>query len=82
MEMDKKKAVHFYQLAAMGGDVASRFNLGVYEKIDTAAGVSRAIEHFKIAAGAGFEPALDKIERLLVLDALTEENTNVSWMRT
>ena len=72
VERDEKKAVHFYQLAAMGGDVISRFNLGVHEK-DDMAGMSRAIAHWKIAAGAGFELALDNIEQLLVFDALAEE---------
>ena len=66
MERDEKKAVHFYQLAAMGGNVASRFQLGAYETNDTA-GLSRTIEHWKIAAGAGFELALDKSNNCLYL---------------
>lgn len=70
VEKNEKKAFHFNQLAAMGGDVTSRFNLGVQcARIR----MEDTIEHWKIAAGAGFELALDKIEMLLECKALTEE---------
>ena len=31
---DKKKAIHYLELAAMGGDADSRHNLGVFEERD------------------------------------------------
>ena len=70
VEKDEKKAFHFYQLAAMGGDVTSRFNLGVQ---CARLRMEDTIEHWKISAGAGFEFALEKIEMLLECKALSEE---------
>jgi len=68
LEKDERKALHYSQLAAMGGDVTARFNLGV-----SCARMEDTIEHWKIAAGSGFELALDKIEMLLKCNALSEE---------
>ena len=30
VEVDQKKAIHYYELAAMGGDVEARHNLGAF----------------------------------------------------
>ena len=51
VERDMKKAKHYYELAAMGGDVPARHNLGVIEQ--KTGNKNRAMKHLMIAAGAG-----------------------------
>ena len=48
---DEKKAMHYYELAAIGGGVYARHNLGILEK--NAGNMDRALKHFMIAAGSG-----------------------------
>ena len=48
MEIDKKKAKHYWELAAMGGDVHARNNLGALE--GRAGNWELAIKHFLISA--------------------------------
>ena len=62
VERDEKKAKHYYELAAIGGHVTSRYNLGCF---DWQAGNSdRALKHFMIAAGSGFTPSLEIIKQM------------------
>jgi len=49
VEVDKKKAYHYYELAAMGGCVAARHNLGSMAK--NAGNMNRALKHYMIALG-------------------------------
>lgn len=49
VEVDKKKAKHHYELAAMGGDSMARNNLGCLEA--KAGNIDRAMKHWMIAAG-------------------------------
>ena len=51
VDINIKKAYHYYELAAMGGDVTARHNLGVLEK--RAGNEQRAYKHYMIAAKAG-----------------------------
>jgi len=51
VEVDKKKATHYYELAAMGGDEISRYNLALDEK--TAGNIDRALKHYMISARDG-----------------------------
>ena len=51
VEIDKKKADHYFKLAAVGGDVHARHNLGVYE--ENAGNTNRALKHYMIAAACG-----------------------------
>ena len=44
VERDEKK-VHFYELAAMGGVVEARYNLGMYEAC-SAGNMDRALKHY------------------------------------
>ena len=48
VEMDEKKAMHYYKLAAIEGNVTSRYNLGNYEQ--RAGNMNRALKHYMIAA--------------------------------
>ena len=51
VEVDKMKARHYWELAAMNGDVAARYNLGCLE--GRAGNHHRAIKHFILAARDG-----------------------------
>ena len=56
VEVDKKKAKHYFELSAMMGSVAARFNCGFIEF--EAGNEDRAIKHFILAAKAGHDDAL------------------------
>ena len=58
--MDKKKATHYYELAAMNGNVGARHNLGCVE-LDVG-NQHRAFKHFILAAKAGDKDSLDKVK--------------------
>ena len=61
-EVDKKKARHYYELAAMGGDVCARHNLGISEE-DTG-NWDRALNHHMIAVRGGYSDSLRSIKQL------------------
>ena len=58
--VDKKKAKHFSELAAMAGHVAARHNLGCKE-LETG-NRHRAFKHFVLAAKAGLRESLDTVK--------------------
>ena len=58
--VDKKKANHYYELAAMGGDVCARHNLGCKEY--NAGNYQRAYKHYMIAAQSGYNVSLDEVK--------------------
>ena len=58
---DTKTAKYYWELAAMGGDVDARYNLGTMEKKRGNHG--RAIKHFIIAAGAGDDESWEEIRK-------------------
>ena len=62
VEVDLKKATHYYELAAMGGDASARHNLGIAEK--QAGKMDRAVKHLMIATKGGFTHSLESIKRL------------------
>ena len=62
VELDLKKAKHYYELGAMNGDAEARFKLGNLE--GRAENWDRAIKHYIIAAGGGYKDSLE-ILRLL-----------------
>ena len=49
VERDKKKAVHYWELAAMRGDANARHNLGCDDA--NVGKINRALKHFMIATG-------------------------------
>ena len=65
VERDEKKAKHYYELAAMGGDVEARHNIGKFEA--KAGNMNRALKHWMISAGSGDDESLTGI-RLLYMD--------------
>jgi len=60
VESDMKKAQHYYELGAMGGNVESRFNLACLE--GNAGNHNRGMMHLMVAARAGYNKALDKVK--------------------
>jgi len=60
VEADEKKATHYYELAAMLGDVVARHNLGCFE--GNAGNVDRALKHFTIAVKDGSSESLESIK--------------------
>ena len=72
---DYEKAWHYYQLAAMGGNVNARYNLGVTEML--VGNTERALKHFMIAIRYGCVDSLNKV-KLIYRDgyATKEDYTN------
>ena len=61
LEVDKEKAKHYWELAAIGGDVLARYNIGVIE--GQAGNYHRTIEHFILAAKVGHKGSLDMVTK-------------------
>ena len=62
VERDEKKADHYFELAAIGGDVTARYNLGNAEW--HAGNWDRSIKHYMIAAGVGLNNSAKNIQQL------------------
>ena len=61
VEQSEKKAIHFYQLAAMGGHPGARYNLAATEHCKGNIGL--AMKHFRIAAGTGHDDSLKAVKQ-------------------
>ena len=61
VEVDKKKAKHYWELAAINGNVHARFNLGCEE--GQAGNHHRAMKHFILSAIAGDKESLDSVKK-------------------
>ena len=59
--IDKKKAKHYYELAAICGDIHSRHNLGCIEY--NSGNYDRSLKHFIISAKAGHELSLVPVKK-------------------
>ena len=62
VEVDKKKAIKYYELGAIGGDAASRHNLAVTEW--NIGNEERAFKHYMIAVESGHKGSLTNIQKL------------------
>ena len=60
VEIDKEKAKHYWELAAVAGDVTARYNLGINEK--KTGNMDRALKHHTIAIRDGHEKSLKQIQ--------------------
>ena len=60
VKVDNKKTKHYWELAAIGGDMGSRYNLACFEKRNS--NRTRASKHILICAKAGFEPCLQTVK--------------------
>ena len=71
VEVDEEKAIHYYELAAIGGDAVARFNLGCVER--NIGNVDRAIKHYMIAVRGGHNNSLKNIKKLYTCGHATKE---------
>ena len=71
LEIDKKKAKHYYELSAMMGGAESRHNLGCMEFED--GNVDRAMKHFFMAARAGHTGSLDAVKQMFMQGGITKD---------
>jgi len=72
VKVDKKKAIHYYELAAMGGNVSARYNLGLEEQ--DAGNMNRALKHHTIAARNGLSESLEVIKELYTNGHATKDD--------
>jgi len=71
-EADKKKAMHYWELAAVGGDVQARHNLG---SIEAGSGnYNRALKHYMISIGSGKGESLDTIKEMYSVGQATKDD--------
>ena len=71
VEVDKKKAKHYSELAAMNGSLYARHNLGCFEL--EAGNYHRAMKHFILAAKAGFKDSLDNVKEGFMNGLITKD---------
>ena len=72
VERDMKKARYYFELAAMGGDVDARQNVGVFEA--RAGNYDRAVKHWMISAEAGDDDSLEKIRKCFMNGHATKDD--------
>ena len=72
VERDIKKARYYCELAAMGGCVYARYNLGIEE--GNARNMSRALKHFMISVGAGCDDSLKAIRQCFLDGHATKDD--------
>ena len=79
VEVDEKKAIHFYELAAIaGGDVHARYNLGYME--EKAGNHHRAYKHCLLSARAGHKLSLDAVKEGF-MDGIVTKDEYASTLR-
>ena len=71
VDVDKKKAKHYWELAAMRGCVEARYNLGMIE--GRAGNHGRATNHFIIAAKFGHKDSLDWLKKGFAAGLVTKD---------
>ena len=72
VEIDKKKARHYYELAAMRGDEVARYNLGNMER--QAGNFDRALKHYMIAVKGGISQSLERVKVLYLNGHATKDD--------
>lgn len=70
--VDKKKALYYWELAAIGGSVMSRYNAGCMEY--EAGKMDRALKHFMIAVVGGCYDSLEVIKILYLKGHATKDD--------
>ena len=71
VEIDKEKALYYYKLAAIGGDVCARCNLGLDEERE--GNMDRALKHYMMAVRCGHVESLDFIKEFYSNGNATKE---------
>ena len=72
VERDMNKAVHYYELAAIGGSINARHNLGNAEF--RAGNIDRALKHYMIAVRSGSNESLKIIKQLFTHGGVTKDD--------
>eukprot|EP00956_Cyclotella_meneghiniana_P038014 scaffold147731_cov20-Cyclotella_meneghiniana.AAC.1 len=72
VQVDKKKAIHHYELGAMMGNMRSRCVLGYIERCD--GNRYRAVRHLMIAAKCGHDASLEEVKRGFMEGLITKED--------
>ena len=72
VEVDKKKANHYYELAAIRGDEMARYNLGLEE--ERVGNMDRALKHYLIGVKGGDNQSLKQIRWLYSNGHATKED--------
>jgi hypothetical protein len=72
VEIDKKKATHYYELAAMGGDTTARHILGCIEGQE--GNIDRVFKHFVIAVKDGYSESLESIRKMATNGKVTKDD--------
>jgi len=76
VEVDENKATYYYELAAMGGDVCARHNLGIDEA--RAGNWERALKHLMMAVEGGKSDSLKAIQKLYSNGYATKDDYNTA----
>ena len=72
VETNEKKAIHYYELAAMGGVVNARYNLGCDEY--NAGNKGRSLKHFLIAVEGGDHEPVKMIQQIYMNGDATKDD--------
>ena len=72
VERDMKKAVHYWELSAMGGNLHARNNLGIMER--QAGNNDRALKHYMIAAKDGDSNSMKNIKLMFTRGYATKDD--------
>jgi len=73
VEVDTKKALHYWELGAMKGDVRARYNLGISEEKEQG-NFDRALKHYMIAVKDGSLESLKNIKNMHMTGKATKED--------
>ena len=71
VDIDKKKAKHYYELAAMDGSVYARYNLGVIE--GQTGNYHKAMKHYMLCARAGDDDSLNTVKQGFMARYVTKD---------
>eukprot|EP00956_Cyclotella_meneghiniana_P022648 scaffold43089_cov23-Cyclotella_meneghiniana.AAC.1 len=72
VEINMKKAVHHYEIAATMGHIYARHNVGIAEWRN--GNHQRAMKHFMISAKSGLKESLDNVKQCFRLEYVTKED--------
>eukprot|EP00984_Skeletonema_dohrnii_P002813 scaffold963_cov103-Skeletonema_dohrnii-CCMP3373.AAC.3 len=72
VEKDDKKQLHHLEVAAIGGDVSARNNLGLFE--EKTGRTDRAVKHYIIAAKLGCDSVLIALKEFFKMGMVSKED--------
>ena len=72
VEKDEKKEVYHEEIAAIGGHISARYNLGSRETENARFDI--AVKHFTIAANLGYDKALEAVKKGFMKGYVSEED--------